>query len=72
MPKDAKLEEVTEKGRPSNADALAIEQIKKFDNLVGKRKERDNDWQIIAQYALPQESTIYASRRRRAWPAGRT
>ena len=58
MPKSTTIEAITEKGRPSNADALAIEQIKKFDDLVGKRKERDSDWQIIAQYALPQESTI--------------
>lgn len=40
-------------------DKLAEEQLRRYDELVTKRKaERDVDWQIIAQYSLPQDSNI--------------
>jgi Bacteriophage head to tail connecting protein len=40
-------------------DPLADEQIKIYDDLVSKRRQvADNDWQYIAQYALPQDSNI--------------
>jgi hypothetical protein len=40
-------------------DKLAEEQLRRYDDLVTKRKaERDNDWQIIAAYSLPQDSNI--------------
>ncbi len=62
MAKTAEIPGVTEgEGKPlsqSKLDKLAVEQIKRYEDLLGKRKERDSDWQIIAQYALPQESTI--------------
>lgn len=40
-------------------DKLALEQLKIYKNLLAKRvAERDDDWQTIAQYALPQDSNI--------------
>lgn len=44
-------------------DKLALEQIGKQENLVAWRKaNRDDDWQYLAQYALPQESNITTSK----------
>lgn len=44
-------------------DALAKEQLRIHSNLTAKRKsERDDDWQYIAQYALPQESDIITTK----------
>jgi len=41
------------------ADQLALEQIKRYNDLLAKRKAVfDDDWQTIAQYALPQQSDI--------------
>lgn len=40
-------------------DKLALELLRKYENLLAKRKaERDDDWQFIAQYFLPQDSNI--------------
>ena len=58
MAESKDIGEITSKKGSPTGDALAIEQLKRYEDLVAKRKERDNDWQIIAQYALPQESTI--------------
>ena len=44
-------------------DDLAVEQLKKYENLLSKRKAvYDDDWQDISQYFLPNESTINTSK----------
>ena len=44
-------------------DELAKEQLAIYNDLLSKRKaERDNDWQYIAQYALPQESDVTSTK----------
>ncbi len=43
----------------SKDDPLAKEQLKKFSDLEAWRKaNRDDDWQTISQYCLPQDSNI--------------
>ena len=49
--------------KKGDGEKLAKEQIARFEELQSKRKaERDDDWQTIAQYALPQESDITQSK----------
>lgn len=45
------------------ADKLAEEQLKIHEGLTSARKSKfDNDWQFIAQYGLPQDSDITATK----------
>ena len=43
----------------ADGDPLAKEQLRIYNDLKARRTaERDDDWQTISQYALPQESDI--------------
>lgn len=49
--------------RPSQSDQLATEQIKWYDSLKAKRNNTwSSNWQIISQYALPQDSNIQVTK----------